>query len=197
VSADIDPAKVFCWGKARSGMAPFRLLVALLLILALAFGGCAARTAPTPTSTTASGGLVPVQGGPENETAPKGPQPSAATLNLTQDPVDIQEEGELTSGIDKEWTWHVAPGFKSFTVALSFFGPQGSPVYTLTRATYDLTGGDPPQNVAHWDATGSSTSGCAVCMDGAELEGVAGQWRLQFDAAPSAAEYSLHIQVTY
>jgi len=179
--------------------------LALLLVLLTALAGCASRS-PGPTGTprgTGSASLVPVSA-PSSAATNATAQPSPATLNLTKDPVDIQDSGDLAQGASKDWTWHVAPGYSSFTVELDVDGPQGAPEYVATGLGYRLVGGDPPQAVKDVQAAGGTgadlavqPSGCVLCYDGADQPNQAGQWSLHFEAQQGAASWTVHVQVAY
>ena len=124
-------------------------------------------------------------------------------MNLSKDPVDIQDGGDLTQGISKDWNWHVAPGFKVFTVELDVGGPQGSPAYTLQGGyAIRLAGGDPSSTPFEESSSGgvavsTANSGCKLCYDGADQSGQPGQWSLHFSTGQSPATYSVHVVVSY
>ncbi|MCA1819854.1 MAG: hypothetical protein ABR562_01145 [Thermoplasmatota archaeon] len=169
--------------------------VALLLIVAFAVSGCASRSSDAPPGgTTSSEGLVPV-GGSMTSAAPGA---SAATANLTKDPVDVQESGDLATGVDKDWDWHVAPGYKTFTVELMVMGPQGAPEYTLYNYDVSLTGGDPSEQVVHDSQSVASGSGtgagaCLACADGEP----AGSWTLHWSVEHGVGQWAVHVVVAY
>jgi hypothetical protein len=191
---------LFSWWRAGRLVAPFRALVACLLLVAFAFAGCTSRAAPEAKPTPPShDGLQPISSGETNATK-KVAKPSPATMNLSRDPVGIKDGGDLTQAASKDWSWHVAPGFTTFTVRLEIAGLQGSPQYVATGLKYELTGGDPVQTVQR-DSGGTSIvsrgSQCLVCLDGSTVDGAAGQWHLSFSTEQSAASYTLQVTVTY
>lgn len=184
-------------------MRPYRLLVAALLLLALAGAGCTSRepgakTVPPPSPE----GLVPVGGGSGGKAGADGngtakARPSPATLNLTRDPVDIQDGGDLTNGTSRDWSWHVAPGFATFTVEVRLRGLQGAPAFAVADLRLRLEGGDPSGTVIDTGGFFAGSDSCTACLDGADLDSPAGQWTLHLSTAPSAAQYSVHVVVAY
>jgi len=176
---------------------------ALVVAAAVILSGCSSRTSSGSSSMTRSGSssLVPVDTATSEATNATPVRPSAATMNLSRDPVDIQDGGDVGQGVSKDWSWHVAPGYTAFTVEVDMAGPQGAPAYTATGLGWRLTGGDPSKTAAEQPASQTSSqtsnSGCVLCYDGSAKDNQPGQWSLHFEAGPSAASWSVHVHVAY
>lgn len=174
-----------------------RALLVSALLFALLLAGCSGTSTSShgnPFGGSSSSSVTPATTGttPINRTGPAPP------------PVDVAEGADMTQPGSKDFTWAVAPGYRSFTVTLVLSGVSGAPEYEVTNLGYSLIGGGNATTYANQSGGASSSSGPSgtsiVAFNGATATPKAdmtGAWKLHLEWQASPAHYDVHVTVHY
>jgi hypothetical protein len=116
--------------------------------------------------------------------------------------VDIHEQGDLSAGVDKAWSWTTEPNATVFDVKVVFNGAGGAaPNYLITDYSYTLDGGPTGKTHLGMDggsgSTAFSTAGCVLCYEGRGKTDNFGTWHLNVHVGNGAGTWDVTVKTAY
>ncbi len=124
------------------------------------------------------------------------PEPEPLPL---PDEVLIEASGDMVGGVNEGWIFQVDPRYQRFDASVCVGGIE-SDFFVMHDYTIGLSNKNGTHGAVEEGSGNSIRTGTPMCLDFSVRPGdtnVTGDWFVIVDAAPSAATYSVYVNVRY